>query len=802
MKHYKRNISIELLLIVCLFVLPCFIGETIVQTDKNQSMKHSQWVPPDPDNLYYTESLNINILKDGSTSKVWNLVDHGIGNISFPIDLATPVNSSSIALEDLRVRIGISQHDEYENSYGPITYMPQYTEFMFEDEYESIVSQIYIEFYALVDHVDNQSLVFSLLDDYIVEIETLWEDIMFFKFDESVVGVGGLRIRQRWRAFPSDRDLEDVFEYLLDNCLPTNMGLFKVDENTFLKSKQKNIHLVANWDGHNESGYDSYDQEPDSPGGALWDENEDDRWEFIAGIHEYNSKAINIVENSENTLNFKDIIPFTTNLPSHPKANESILTVELYHGSKLVSAQPNFLGSEKTRSRYTLDMIDDSGEGPYYALPDDSNIIFSDGMEEVPSLLLTTSIDNPIVDIDQNLTITYTVINTGSTTVYDVTLEDDIDDDLPANSTIFTGDSDDADNDIDVQWETISAGQTVTHEAIIGINETGRWTAEPSLNYHTSTYAAINEWSRNPNDYYGGYEVEGQEAVIVCNNTVPILTCDIIIPKTSFVIGEEVFIEMVIKNVGNAIATDIDWYSPIMGINITSATGNIETLEPNDTARINTSYLIDHPSRYGGYFIDSSFGSNFQGGYLDYWYNLHTTWSTSEYTNEIPINIFPSTNQAFGALIVLQKEQTKIEISGIDCLEVTIHVKNSGDVDAYDIQVTDQYPSQNFTILAGSPISTNWDILPAGVEFTYSYIVKFPADIKLDTKVSYLIANYDISYSWNSGYSCEGMFNFDGGTKSSLDNLLSNISLFGFIISSVAAIALGYLLLKEKGKID
>lgn len=803
MKQYKRLFIYETLLILFLFFLPCFMMANGFSSETKPLMKQSQWVPPDPDNLYYTESLNIDVLKDGSVSKEWNLVDHGIGNITFPINLTTPVNESSLALEDLRVRLGISQHEQYSYSWGPITFQTQYTEFMFEDNFESIVSHIYVEFYALIDDEDNQSLVFSLLDDYITELESLWNGVSFFKFEESSDDPDNRRLLQRWRAIPSDQMLETVFEYLLDNCLPTNMGLFKIDENSFLKSEHKSIHIAANWDGHNESGSDTYDQEPTPPGGSpTWDADFDDRWEFIAGIYEYNSKAINILENSENTLNLKDIIPFTISLPSHPNANSSIIVIDLYHGSKLVGAKPNFLGSEKIRSRYTIDMIDDSGEGSNYELQVDSYITFNDGIEAVPSVLVTTSVDNPVVAINQNFTITYNVTNTGLTTIYDVSLTDDIDDIIPANSTIFEGDSADGDDDIDTNWQTIGAGVSVTHHAKIGINETGRWYADPTVFYHTSTYAAIDEWNRNPNNYYGGYEVDGQQAFIVCNDTEPILTLAVELPQTSFVIGEEVNIQMILKNVGNANATDIDWYSPIMGINTTSATGTIETIKPNDTVIVNTSFIVDHPSRYDGYFIDSSFGSNYQGASLNYWYNGHTSWSGYEYTNEIPKNIFPRTNQVFGALVVLQKEQSKITMDGIEYLEVIIHVKNAGDTTAYNVDVSDQYPAQNFTFLSGSPTNTNWDYLPSGVEYTYSYIVKYPIGVSLDTQVSLLTVNYDIVYSWDTGYSCEETFDFKASsTGSPLNDLLGILPILGFSVSTIAAVALGYLLLKEKGMV-
>lgn len=795
MKRFNRLMMGSLILIISLSLFPSFLAIYGLPLNKKPLMKESDWIPPKPDNLYYTEDLDVNILKDGSVEKQWSLVDHGIGNITFLINLTTPVNLSSIALEDLRVRLAITQHDNYPHAWGPFIYRGS-TEFMFEDEFESIVSHIFLEFYALIDDAGNQSLIFSLLDNCTAEFESLWEGVTFFKFDQSVrPGTAGRRISQTWRAFPSNDLLETVIEYLLDNCLPTNIGLFRVEKNNFVNSEHKSIHIAANWDGYNESGSEDYYREPTWLPGTT--EDLDDRWEYIAGIYEYDSEAIQIEKNSENTLYFIDIIPFTENLPSHPKANSSDIEVNLYHGSRIVAADPNFLSSPQYRARYTLDMLSDSGEGPNYELPDDSYINFNDGMDEVPALTVKVSIDKQIIPFGENFTITYNVTNNGASTAYDVELEDDFRGLLPANFTIFQGDSE-PDGDVDASWSKIEPGDSETHIAKIHCNGSGQYYTNPELTeYHASTYADINEWNRNPNDYSGGYEIDGQEVVIVCNDTAAILNLDVSFPKTSFTVGEKVNVNMTITNVGDENATNIFWNSPIIGINTTRVGGYIETIIPNEFVDINTSFIIDHPSRFMGGFIELGVGL-YRGASVSYWYSNGTRFSMLD-ANEIPLNIFPQTDQEYGSLVVLQKELSQVTMDGKDYLQVTIHVKNSGDTTAYNVDVDDIYPMENFTIISGSPSET-WAYLPPGVEFTYSYIVKYPEGISSDTQVSYLTATYDYSYLWYGGSSWEGSFAFSAQAAGFvIGDIFGVLLVLGFMSATTVAVILGVILLRKRG---
>lgn len=771
-------------------LLPVSLFGSESSHEEKYLLTRTDWVAPESDNIYYYEDLEANIMKDGSVSKLWSLIDHGIGNISFPIALPIPVNSSSDAIQDLRVHLAIVQHEEFPRSWGPITYRDLGSDFIYDYDLESIISHIYLEFYVWMEDSDNQTIILPVLNSFVNQLEELWDDVKFFKYIQSTSSQGR-RLRQIWRAFPSENTLKTVFEYLLDNCLPTNQGLFRVEKTDFLKASHKNIHLVATWDGSEEGSPDNYSPEPYIDGEI---ENFDERWELIAGIYECNNQIITIKENTMNRLDFNEIIPFSGSLGSHPKANYSEFRINLYHGSQIITAKPNFIDSPKYRSLYTLNMLEDSGEGSSYTLPDYSHLNFTDGTKSVPVLNVETTVNRHIVEFGENVTLHYNVTNIGSETAYSVELEDDLSlSPRTADFTIMQGDSD-SDGEIDNEWEKIEPGESQSFQAIINCNESaGYFISNPLLEYHSSTYADLNEWERNPRAYSGGYEVYGQETLVLCNDSGAILTIGIDIPKTSVTIGDLLTINMTIKNVGDKNITDVIWQAPIFGINTSIASGVIENINPGEIVNLNTSFQIDSLSRYMGDFIEPGLYSE---GFVEYLFSGDTLLELDG--NEIPLNIFPKADEEYGPLIMLWREQSELtEFPGEDkYYQVTIYAKNYGDTAALDVMIDDNYPLENFTLISGSS-SVFWDFMPAGVEFSYSYIVKYPTGIPSGTQVSYLTATYDLGFQWYLGSSTLKTHSIaeptDLGPFMDLAIILS-------LIASLSAVAiLGYLLLKERG---
>jgi uncharacterized repeat protein (TIGR01451 family) len=795
---------VELILITTLLLVPSFLVINRSLLNKKPLMKKSDWIAPEPDNVNYEEDLDIRIQKDGSVLKMWSLVDQGIGNISFPIELPTPVNSSSLALLDLRVRLAVVQHENFPLSWGPVTYRDLNYEFIFDDNIESIIPHVFLEFYAHIDDEDNQSLVFQIFNNFISEFESLWAGIKFFKFEDSY-NIGDRTITQTWKAFPSDDLLGTILGQLIDNCLPTNIGLFRVEKDKFMNSAHKSIHIAANWDGHNESRNEYYDQEPSSLPGNT--EDLDDRWEFIAGIYEYDSNMIEITENSTHKIYFDEIIPFSGSLSSHPKANSSTIKVDLYHGSKIIAAKPNFQDSSKYRAQYNLDMLQDSGEGSNYELPAISHFNFTDGRELVPVLTVNVTANKNIMPYGENVTLTYIVKNIGKKTAYTVALEDNFNGPLPQGFTIMQGDSDNAGGDVDASWSKIEAGNSETHEAIIFCNTTsGSCLSNPELEYHASTYQDLNEWGRNPYDYgyimaprqYGGYQINGQQTIVVCNDSAAILSLNLDIPKTSLTVGEKVSVDMTIKNVGNKNATGVAWQAPLLGINTSNIDGYIEVIVPNEIVKISSAYIVDHPSRFKGNFIELRVPSYYRGASVTYSYTNASGTSTIR-AKEIPLNIFPQTEQVYGPLVILQKELSEIMMDGKEFVQVTIRVKNCGNTTAFNVDVDDIYPIENFTIISGSNSET-WNYLPANVEFSYSYIVKYPENISSNTQVSYLTVTYDLSlYSWYSGSGWEKTFKFSSPhAGSAIGDIFGAVLVLGLVSAAIAAVTLGVSFLRKR----
>jgi uncharacterized repeat protein (TIGR01451 family) len=757
------------------------------------------WIPPEPDNNYYSEDLDISILKDGSVLKEWNLVDHGIGDISFPINLTTPVNSSTLALEDLRVRLAVVQHDEFSQLWGPITYQDTSYEFLYDDGIESIISHLFLEFYVLLDNSSNDTIIYPLLEQMVSDLESLWTGITFLKFGESF-SLAGRRITQTWRAFPTSKNMRAIFEDIITNNFPSDEGLFVIDNTKrFLDANHKSLHLVANWDGVDESGSDSYDQEPYIDGTT---ENFDERWEFIAGISLLESEYLSIDQNSINNLQLKDVIPYTGGLTSHPNANDSNLNLNLFHGSEIIAARPKFESSPRYKTRYSLDMLSDSGEGADYILPDYAHVNFTDGMSKTPVLTVKVTSDKYNIMPGEYITLTYEVSNIGEVSAYDVYLEDNFNYGFPVNYSIVDGDPDN-DYTIEASWDSITAGSSEINTVTIYCNTTAEngsflW-IDPDLEYHSSNYADENIWARNPRDYGGGYQIDGSEVIILCDVISPILLVKYSIPQSSYSVGDLVTVELNITNVGNN-ATDLDWRLPVLGINTSAINGYIDFLDSSESIIVESSFLVDYPERFFGSFFESRFFSPYSDAYVDY--NFISTRGAAirvQYANEIPVNIYPQVRQTYGALIQLSKSITDLDIEGENIYQVTITAKNVGDTKAFFVDITDNYPIENFSIISGTN-SITWDLLLPNMQFSYSFVVSYPETIASSIQVSYVTASYDFAYNWYSGSSWEGTYNFDPDSVSTQGALGFLIGI-GFILSTAAAISLGLLLLREKGLI-
>ncbi|MHA1846450.1 MAG: hypothetical protein ACTSYS_02340 [Promethearchaeota archaeon] len=695
------------------------------------------------DNTYYGEWLRIRVLKDNSLLKDWRLLDKGMGNIDFPISLPTPLNSSSSVLQDLQIRFAVVRAEQLPKEWGPMTsgYVNSYT-FTGQD---SIFSQLMLYYVAELDDLNNASIADKIIENLTNSIQAKFTGVKFYQTTRVTMGGGHPRLVVTYRAFPSDSVLKTIIKTFLSEYLPENNGLFTVDENKFVESRYSNIQITANWEGDTEWAGDSYEDDPWIDGTTEYNDN---RWEMSAGIIQLQENAVKIKSGQLNTLYFKDIFPYKNALRSHPDANASEFWVQLYHGCKLVAAKPNFQDSSRARATYNLDMIDDTNE-VNYTLPETAHLNFTFQETPVPVLIAFLSADDPNIANGDNVTLTYSVTNIGDTTAYDLELNDHLNTyplgNLTGNYHIMAGD-DDKDGNINTSWSQLNPGDTVSFQAVInytgGVNDF--MVTNGYLMYHAapSSYSDTSEWARNPNNYDNGYMVEFNNLGLLGDSQGPVIQYHVNMTKFDVDVGDIVNVTINLKNIGEINSTNTTWQSPILGINKTAVNGIIPVIEPGESVTISIPFVVDFPMRYMGDFIDYYYATagQFTMGYVSD--NLY--WPL--YGNSLVFNLLPSEKQFFGPLVYAWRTLSEVEINGETLIQVSIHAKNFGTLPAYSITLNDYLPLENFSIVSGSTnYPVTWNILPAGSEISYSYILEAPNDVTIKDTFSYLLVQYTIT---------------------------------------------------------
>ncbi len=771
-------------------------GTGSMETSRNGStIATSDWTPPAVDNTYYMEDLSMQVLRDGSLVSAWSLVDNGKGKITFPVPLDVPFNLSDASLLDLRVRFAANQRGTLPQSWGPFTNQEINYEFAY-DARESIMSHLFLEYYFRVDDSTNITRVAEKVVNYTRAIEGLWPGVKFFTFDEfdNSGGSGQRMVTIQQYAFPDAALLRTIFEDIMADCLPLGEGLFRPELNAFLDASHKSIHVAANWDN---SYSDAYAQEPWIDGST---EQQDHRWEYMAGIVQHKERAITI-NDALTTLYFKDVVPYTSDLPSNPVANSSQIVLNLFHGAQIIGTRPNF-DVPRMVSRYELDMLQDSGEGASYQLPLNAHVNFTATNTPTPVVTIETSLDNYVVSNGENITITHTVTNKGTKTAYDVSIVDNFNAWLGSFS-ILSGDSN-ADGQIDATWATIAPGVTVTHVAVIQCISAVEAFAmtSPILNYHASTYADTSEWLRNPTDPYNGYMFVGETIFFACNSITPVIDLSVDVSSNEATVGDELNVTMIVKNGGNANATNVRWGLPILGANSTLRSGTFDVILPGEQKTVSGLYKVDVPSRFSGLFIENRFYMYYFSGFASFSF---TPWPTAiAYSTSLPLNVFPSTDRSFGPLLMAWRETSTVSINGEDLIQVTNHVRNAGDLPAYQIDVTDALPLDNFTVIAGTNnFPSTYAILFPGMEFSYSYILKNPVGFDVSRKANILVVTYQTTHI---GFFTPYSITSDGVHAIPVPIQGIDPAMFwGITIAMIAAVAVAVvlllMLLEEKGTI-
>ncbi|MBD3187089.1 hypothetical protein GF325_09695 [Candidatus Bathyarchaeota archaeon] len=788
-------------LLISLFVLPalvevihtCNLAAIDSQYSNREHILPSQGTP---DNVYYREDLALNILKGGDLIKSWSLVDNGLDQISFPCTLSSPLNATHGALLDLRVRIAAVKRDKLPKSWGPITYQDINHEFAYDGS-ASLMAHVFLEYYALVESQDNISSVITTLGSLTQELEQAWTGVKFYQYIESITNEGSnRRLLMQLHAFPTGKNLDKVFRSLIENNIPRGQGLMQESVEGLLNAKHKSIHLAANWD--NTLG-DDYDQEPFIDGST---EHDDRRWEFIAGICTYLPSKVNIKSGANNKIMFKNIVPFTGDLPSHPMANESDLHVTFHHGCQITGARPNFVNGRRVRAGYNLDMLSDSGEGNAYVLPSSSHLNVSAGDVETPVLTLHVSANDTIVTSGDHVEILYNITNTGSVPAYDVEIEDTFSP-SPGGFSIISGDSE-PDGDVDANWTTILPGESKLHAAVIDCSPSGATAlgTDAYLTYHAGTYVETNEWTRNPNDYHGGYQIHGNEIRIIVDESTPFVEMRTTLSTPGGKVGDEITVHMEFNNTGDMNATDVEWVAPVLGLNTSSMDGTIPLIEPGQQATVETTFRLDAPVRYAGLFMEPRFYSQYSEGTVRFNYRSSMTTFTAA---ELPVNIYAAKDATFGPLLLVWTDVSRVKSLEANVLQVQVNIRNYGDSSAHLVDFTSPLPVDDFSLVSGSnSYPGSYAILPERMTFTYTFMVEVPEGTTGSAITGLLSANYRISsnYNWYNTYCRCSVMTHDlalpGAREKRMILILSIV--VGIMGIATSLLVLGFL--EAKGKIS
>nr|MDO8110290.1 hypothetical protein [Candidatus Sigynarchaeota archaeon] len=556
----KKKIKCSIILLITMLTVPLLSASLPASSDEfnGTGARSSQWVPKVPDNIAHTEDLDVFVLKDGSVIRMWDLLDNGANKIIFPGNESSPPNASTGVILDMVIRVAVVMHEKVPLEWGPITNypLPGIADYIFNDD-ESIVSQIFVEVQALVNASSEVASARTVIRAYKDSLENVLSyGTTYQLYSNTDVGVGGgrRRLTMQFRAFPAIDRVKYALQYLFDNSLDAGDGLFQIDMNTFLNARHASIQISADWDNEwdgqwGENGVDDY-----WVNGVA--EHNDYRWEYQAGIMEYQQGRISINPGGMNRLNFKDVIPYATPMGSSPGANESAFHITLYHGSEIVGARPNFINSNRERSKYNLDMLADSGEGANYQLPLDAHLNFTEGL--VPAVVtVDVSANNYTLLPGNDVSLTYNVTNHGPGSIYDVDFVDGFLF-LPGGFAITQGDNN-TNGNIDYFWNQISAGTSVSCSATIHCNPAANgsyFACFPEVRYDPSTFTDTSEWLANPIIYDDSYEIDGAVVIITCNVTSPLLKTWARIADESVDVGDSVNVSMTVKNVGNANATN------------------------------------------------------------------------------------------------------------------------------------------------------------------------------------------------------------------------------------------------------
>ncbi len=697
-------------------------------------------LPPffiEPDNLYYSENLNLYLMKSGDILYDYDLMDQGHNLLDFPIELDAPANFTYEGILDASVILEVSEINPLVPETGPIFSDVSIGEGLFS--HIKVTIEIDLTYYNETD--DGQIIVDNIMGNL-----TSYFSTEFFKVSNNT---GLSPWRNTYLGYPSD--FAAIWAKLPDDTLTLNHSLTSLNLGKIRNSPYKQLRIEANWDENTASaGIDLRDR--------------DERWEYDTEFNFIAENAISILENAESTIKFTDIFSYSDVLEVPDYIDICNFNIYTYQGAEILDIEPFDNAEDNEYGRINLDLIDNHENN----LTDQAFFKIKDSKLNEPCVKIRQYANTTIVSPGDKIKLTYNISNIGPITVYNIEVLSD-----------FFGSAryDNVSGELVPVIASLASGSSIIREIILNATSTtGAGSYDIDVDYDAISDPTADITWRSTSLGGADYSTDGNNLYMrngVNPDNTPFLITDIEY-DTAVDVGEEVIYYVKITNIDKYNASNVVWRiaDSNIGYNSTPVEGVIDEIKAGETIYFNFTLQIDTTNRFLG-----EYRENVNSFYLR-WYNGTGEGALFTDNFEINMNIFPVIDHVFGPLIIITPTYSASSILKGDIVTLSINIKNIGDRIAEVLSITTIYENDAFTHYAGQGSLTYGPLAP-GEEFTMILRVKLLRDFLNLHSIQFPIqATHYTGIDW--------YYDID---ITSYQNLYSNMDITPTFILGVALIA-------------
>ena len=698
----KNQEKISLMIIFAILTIGTLMSVNSLVIDENGITTSSDISTPKSsqdligENWNYEETLEINIEKSGDAIFRYDLLDHGVGRINFPIDdLDENANDTYSQINDVIITLDITEIQPLDLSNGPIR------QNSFPSLGQGYFSHVSINFRFYFPNPNDNSLeVMDKISSMVANL-SIYLTTEFYVYNNYSTIIGDDYLDITYIGIP--QDFPDIWSKILDDSLTLD-SLTSIDVKKFKSSPFKQYHLVANWD------------EYPNLNGQTNLENLDERWEFDCTLNYLLKKAVVIKENVEKEIPISSLIQFSKdNILNIPlSVNESDLYIYPFIGASVTEVSPydhdedNYYGNihwdlVNVHNRQLTDDPVTNSYGSFSVIDDKS---------DQPCVKILQIVNTSQADTGEGIEVTYNITNVGTGTAYNIDVNSDVDTDMAGEFTLVSG-------EIEPTITELTAGTTESLTYVINaVSGNSAFVGEAYVQYD-----AINDpdqditWKRPTNGYR--YLTMGNNIFVKRNSgssgASPVDLASLYMDvtyETSVEIGDEITFLGTIYNPDVFTAHNILWRfeNQITNYNLTNVYGIIDNITAGSNKTFSFTIKIDSADRLFGEYTDA---------------DIHISWDNEPETNsvndefEVNINIHPKLKQKFGPVIAITPIYSASSLSVGGIVTVTINVQNIGDMIADSVNVVWNYGDGPFEYYAGQNGNYNFGPLGAGEEFTF-----------------------------------------------------------------------------------